>query len=285
MTSAINLSDARVQIDRAKHHYDDMYAVFSEWFNSRGVVIQAVADPLIFRFTWSVSVRALPSRNLPGLVGDIVNDLWSALDFTAFAVFRAAGGPAHGGSAGSVAFPILETAPADWDAAVQQKVPGAWPEAADALRASQPFEQQGIYVHALPTLRELSRTAKHRNLNMSAVAAMSAQANGPPHPNTAVQVRMFRAEGGDMQKGPLVPIEIGSEVAVASAILVPADAKHIDDALLRVNTIRWDEPSAPDVRFSFRANSGAEIDSAGLHELIEHVEGIVQRFAELTPPT
>jgi hypothetical protein len=51
-----------------------------------------------------------------------------------------------------------------------------WPEATDLMTAAQPFAQTGGEVNALPVLRGLGGTDKHRNLVLCAAAAFSVNA-------------------------------------------------------------------------------------------------------------
>ena len=142
-------------------------------------------------FTWT------PLDELADLAGDVVDALWKALDYVAFKIYRVAGGASDGGGAGDVAFPIVKTEPDDWGSVVGRKVPGVWPEAADALKAAQPFSQEGEEVAALPTLQALSRTDKHRNLALCAAAAFSGSAIWPGGSGLSVSIQLARSDGSD----------------------------------------------------------------------------------------
>jgi hypothetical protein len=194
-------------------------------------------------------------------------------------------GPPDGGSAGSVAFPILTTEPDDWDAIVNRKVPGVWPEAADLLKASQPFTLDGEDACALPVIQGLSGTDNHRNLALCAAAAFSGSAitpdTGPLKAGT--EIRLARADG-DIYTGPVVPIEPGTAVEVARSFVCPDPQPHSDDVYIWASGIKFDQPPPPEVDFSFRANNGSEASIAGLGGLIEHVEAVVERFAGLQVP-
>lgn len=279
----IDLTDARVQIDRAKYHYKELVRHFTEWNASGGIRLETVRDPIFAHYSWNVVVHALPAQNMPGLAGDVVNDLWKALDYTAFAIYRAGGGVADGGRSGDVAFPILKTEPDDWNSVVSRKVPGIWPDAAEALRASQPFAQGGDEAIALPILQGLGRTDKHRNLNLCAAAAFSANAifpHGPADVPVSVNIFLNRIDD-EMAKGPLVPIEPGTVVPVAAAYVQPDPAPFDDAVIVWKSGIRFDEPPPPDVEFGFRANNGSEATIAALGWIRQHVEQIVERVGQL----
>jgi hypothetical protein len=287
MAGVLNLSDSLAHIDRAKRQYDELLGVYRQWMDSGGVGVQVVRDPMFVCYRWNVVVSAEPRENLPLLAGVIVDHLRSALDYVAFQIYLAAGGTPDGPKADKVAFPIVNTA-GPWESVVTKKVPGVWPEAADELSAVQPFSQEGEEAKALPTLRGLGGTGKHRNLNLCAAAALSGAARTPPNlpPNAAVQIRLERAPGRDIfDQGPVVPIEPGTAVEVASARVGPRPAPHPDDVFLWASGIQFEEPPPPHVDFGFRANNGAEVSLFGLRGLIEHVEAILHRFGDLQAPT
>ena len=170
MADVLNLSHSLVRIETAKHQCDELLQVFRAWNEAGGIAIETVRDPVVALYKWNVAVSAVPSRNLSALTGDIVDALWKALDYIAFEIYRVAGGASDGGTARQVAFPIMRTEPDDWNSVVGRKVPGVWPEAADALRAAQPFSQEGEDSGTADTSRTLShRQASPRDVRGGSV--------------------------------------------------------------------------------------------------------------------
>jgi hypothetical protein len=49
MVDVPNLSDARVQVNRAKYHYAELGHFFEEWTESGGIGVQIVRDPIFVR--------------------------------------------------------------------------------------------------------------------------------------------------------------------------------------------------------------------------------------------
>ena len=145
---------------------------------SGGIGVRTVRDPVLAMYRWEVAVSAEPAKNLPLLTGQIINNISVALEYVAFQIYLIAGGEPDGPQAAKVAFPIVNTE-SPWDSVVKKKVPGVWPEAADRLKAAQPFSQEGMAANALRTLRGLGGTDKHRNLVLCAAVALSANVIGP----------------------------------------------------------------------------------------------------------
>jgi hypothetical protein len=216
------------------------------------------------------------------LTGQIINNIRAALEYVAFQIYLVAGGAPDGKQADKVAFPILNT-PNPWDSVVKSKVPGVWREAADLLKAAQPFSQTGEEMKALPTLRGLGGTDKHRNLVLCAAAAFSGSAIWPAGKGFGVEIRLARTDG-DVDKGPIVPIKAGIAVEVARAFVYPEPAPYDDAVLLWASGIDFNLPPPPDVDFAFRANSGSEVNLSGLGRLIDHVAAIVDSFTDLQGP-
>ncbi|MFB1297642.1 hypothetical protein ACAG24_019190 [Mycobacterium sp. pW049] len=281
MIGVLDLSESRIRLAAARDQCDELLAVFKGWMASDGIAVVTVRDPQFVHYSWQVRVTNPPTKNLPLMTGEIINNVRSALEYLAFQIYLKAGSP-DGKKAGSVAFPILNT-PGSWDSVVKKKVPGVWAEAADRLKAAQPFSQHGEDVHALPTLRGLGGTDKHRNLVLCAAAAWSVGAVGPKGPGFGVQMRMNRADG-DLDKGLVVPIVPGTAVEVAAVFAYP-DPKPFHDSVMKwTSEIAFHEPPPPDVDFGFRANNGVEISLFGLPDLVDHVISIVETFDDLPGP-
>ncbi len=283
MTGVLDLADARVRIAEAKAQHGELMNVFLGWTESGGIVVRTIRHPRFAMYRWEVAVTAEPLKNLPLLAGQIINNIRSALEYVAFQVFLVAGGEPDGKLADKVAFPILNTS-GSWDSVVKKKVPGVWPEAADLMKAAQPFSKTGDEANALPTLRGLGGTDKHRNLVLCAAAAFSASASWPSGSGVGVDIWLDRAPGGDIDKGPVVPIKPGASVQVARVSVYPEGVPYDDAVMLWASGIRFDEPPPPDVDFSFRANNGSEVGLSALGALADHVAGIVEGFAELQGP-
>ncbi len=177
------------------------------WMEGGGMGVRTVRHPQFAMYLWEVVVSAEPVKNLPLITGQIINNIRSALEYVAFQIYLVAGGAPDGKQADQVAFPIVNTAN-PWDSVVKKKVPGVWPEAADRLKAAQPFSQEGEEANALRTLRGLGGTDKHRNLVLCAAAALSGNVIQPAGSGLGVAIQLARADG-DISKGPVDPIKIG----------------------------------------------------------------------------
>jgi hypothetical protein len=282
MSGVLDLSDSRARIAEAKGQCGELMSVFMGWMESGGIGVRTVRHPQFAMYSWEVAVIAEPVKNLPLIAGQIINNIRSALEYVAFQVYLVAGGVPDGKLADKVAFPIMNTAD-PWDSVVKKKVPGVWPEAADLMKAAQPFAQTGEDVNALPTVRGLGGTDKHRNLVLCAAAAFSATATWPTGKDIGVDIWLDRAPG-DIDKGPLVPIKPGTSVQVARVSVYPEGVPYDDAVMLWASGVDFKEPPPPNVEFSFRANNGTEASLFALGNLIDHVAAIVESFADLTGP-
>jgi len=229
MTCVLDLSDSRARITEAKAQYGELMSVFMGWMESGGIGVRTIRHPQFAMYRWEVAVTTEPAKNLSLMAGQIINNIRSALEYVAFQVYLVAGGEPDGKLADKVAFPIVNTSE-PWDSVVKKKVPGVWPEAADLMKAAQPFSQTGEEVNALPTLRGLGGTDKHRNLVLRAAAAFSATAVWPSGSGIGVDIWLDRAPG-DIDKGPVVPIKPGTSVQVARVSVYPEGVPH-DDAVM-----------------------------------------------------
>lgn len=283
MTGVLNLSDSRTCLTAAKAQHDELMSVFAGWTDSGGLGLRCIRHPEFALYRWDVVVTAEPPKNLAHMVGEVINNLRSALEYVAFQIYLVAGGEPDGKVAERVAFPILNT-DGSWDSVVKKKVPGVWPEAAELLKAAQPFSQSGQDSDALPTLRGLGGTHKHRNLVLCATAAYSASAVWPSFVGVGLDIWVDRAPGDDTTKGPVIAIQPGTSVQVARVFAYP-EGVPFDDAVMRwASGIDFKEPPPPDVDFSFRANNGAEVSLSAVVDLIDAVDGIVESFADLPGP-
>jgi len=282
MTCVLDLSDSRARITEAKAQYGELMSVFMGWMESGGIGVRTIRHPQFAMYRWEVAVTTEPAKNLSLMAGQIINNIRSALEYVAFQVYLVAGGEPDGKLADKVAFPIVNTSE-PWDSVVKKKVPGVWPEAADLMKAAQPFSQTGEEVNALPTLRGLGGTDKHRNLVLRAAAAFSATAVWPSGSGIGVDIWLDRAPG-DIDKGPVVPIKPGTSVQVARVSVYPEGVPHADAVMLWSSGIQFEQPAPPNVDFSFRSNNGSEVSLFALGDLINHVARIVESFAELRGP-
>jgi hypothetical protein len=282
MSGVLDLTDSRARIAEAKSQYGDLMGVFMGWMEGGGIGVRTARHPLFAMYFWEVAVTSEPTKNLPLMAGQIINNIRSALEYVAFQVYLVAGGTPDGKLADKVAFPIVNTAD-PWDSVVKKKVPGVWPEAADVMKAAQPFSQTGEEVNALPTLRGLGGTHKHRNLVLCAAAAFSGSAIWPAGKGFGVAIQLSHADG-DIDKSPVVPIKPGSVVEVARAFVYPDPAPYDDAVLLWASGIDFKLPPPPTVDFAFRANNGSEVSLFALGNLIDHVAAIVESFADLQGP-
>lgn len=282
MNGVLDLTDSRARIAEAKSQYGELMGAFMGWMEGGGIGVRTVRHPQFAMYLWEVAVTAEPAKNLPLLSGQIINNIRAALEYVAFQIYLVAGGEPDGKRAESVAFPIVNTE-SPWDSVVRRKVPGVWPEAADRLKAAQPFSQEGKEANALRTLRGLGGTDKHRNLVLCAAAAVTGNVISPGGWGIGVQIQLARADG-DIYKGPAVPIKPGTVVEVARAFAQPDLAPYDDAVLLWASGVDFKLPPPPTVEFTFRANNGSEVDLPGLGGLIEHVSGIVDSFNDLPGP-
>lgn len=288
---ALNLRDAREWIGRAREHSATIGAVYREWVESRGIGIVCHRDAEVMRWEFDAAITAEPSTNLSVLAGEVFDSLRRALDYIAWQVYVS-------GSARSerhdsrVYFPIVAEADG-WEKQLGSKIPGAARRYAEALRASQPFAQEGEDRGMLPTLAAFINRDKHRRLSLFATGAFKVSARAPQlaadmhmimaiirpfpsfHVGEALQAMRDRARamGVDM------PVMVSFLVSFVE--LRRTESGNPDGEgrpVRRVEGVAMTEPSPPEIHVGFATEDGDHITIDGLAALIDHVAGIVDRF-------
>lgn len=286
LTGSLDLTDAWTKIERAKELHRELVAALAQWEDSRGVEAQSRRTLQFACYIGFAKVNAAPQINLPMRAGEVLHALRTALDYTAFQIYLAAGGTPDGPDAHKVAFPIV-TDPAKWDRVVASKVPHAWPAAVVELRGVQQFapvpaNQPSPLASPEPLLTRLAAlggTDKHRNLTLFAAGAWSASAIAPepgPWYSTIIQIAV---------PGPLLPTTPGPKVEVSRVFLQPSPAPSHDAALTWDAGVQFERPDPPQLKFGFRANDGTEIEALQLPEAIDLVETILRRFSMMPGPS
>jgi hypothetical protein len=220
----LDLQDAVARIERARKQSEDLANAFQEWAKSGGIQVVGERDPRFARYGWFVAMNADPSENLAVLAGEIFTNLRSALDYIAFQIYLKGGGEPDAKEAKSVAFPIV-TEVERWDKAVAANVPYAWDEAVEKLKWCQPFVQLGQEITALPALRGVGATDKHRSLVLYAMGVFSI---GGTHPGAkpGQSFVLLMAQPG--------PVLTRNEPALLGSVFLTTDLKSGEEALMRM---------------------------------------------------
>jgi hypothetical protein len=249
---------------------------FQEWARSGGLQVVGERDPRFARYGWFVVMNADPSENLALLAGEIFNNLRSALDCIAYQIYLKGGGDPDAKRAKSVALPIV-TEEERWDKAVAANVPYAWDEALEKLKWCQPFVQLGQEITALPALRGVGATDKHRSLVLYARGVFSISGTHPgAKPGQSFVLLMA-------QPGPVVK---RNEPALLGSVFLTADLQSGEEAMIPwADDVKLDPPPPPGVIFGFRASGNSEIIVDAIPSLVSYVEQIVKRFQTLKTPT
>lgn len=200
---ALNLGDAWEWIDRARQQNQQLDDVYREWVESAGIVMLGQRDPQYMLWEWDVAIAREPSTNLSVIAGEVFDALRRALDYVAWQVYVEGSAEKSEKQNRRIYFPIV-TDPDKWERELANKVPGASAECVAALRASQPFAQQGGHQAALPALAAFINSDKHRRLSLFASAVFSVSAIQP---------------------------DLGDDLSMGMAIMHPPPMFHIREAI------------------------------------------------------
>ncbi len=271
----LDLTDAFARIERARKQSEELNQGFMEWQKSGGLQCIGERDPQFARYGWFIVMNAEPSDNLALVAGEIFNNLRSALDYIAYQIYLKGGGDPEAKQAKSVGFPIV-TEEERWDNVVAANVPFAWDEATEKLKWCQPFVQLGQEITALPALRGVGATDKHRSLVMYAMGVFSISGTHPgASPGQSFVLLMA-------QPGPVVRL---GQPALLGSVFLTNDLKSGDEALVPWSEgVKLEPPSPPGVNFGFRASDNSEITIDAIPPLISYVEQILRRFEKLEDP-
>jgi len=153
------LRDARIKIERARMHLSslDSEAAGFATVNPFPVVSDRDANgDTVAR----VMVAGQPPPVMSAIVGDLVHNLRSALDYVAWQLVESN----HGQPDTRTGYPIC-VAEKDFESSGRAALRGAKEEAILAIRATQPFIAAAPEAHPLEVLRRLDNHDKHRLLH------------------------------------------------------------------------------------------------------------------------
>jgi hypothetical protein len=150
--------EMRVKIERAKKHINELDVAYNLFFASRPHEISSKSDPKTGdRVFYTARVDDVP-LDFSAIVGDILQNLRSALDHLAYQLFRI--GPGGTGDPRHIYFPIFDDA-AKYKTGVIGKVKGMRQDAIDAIDTIKPYKGGDETLWRLHALNNLD---KHRLL-------------------------------------------------------------------------------------------------------------------------
>lgn len=159
------LDGVRAKLDRADKHLAFLQTKIRAYFETTPYEFVTKIDAGHGHPGAILHVTTQPSMSLSTIIGDVVHNTRSSLDYIVRElVVRNGKEPTF-----QTQFPICETAKAFQDEAVGKKcLRGVAPEAFDLIQKLQPFSFDfGDHPHALWVLQKLSNIDKHRTLNLA----------------------------------------------------------------------------------------------------------------------
>jgi hypothetical protein len=154
-----DLTDAKLKIQRAYKHFGDFYDLLDAFIKSDPCHIIPERDPNTHEVIYRVGSDIVIDNDLRLIAGDMIQNLRSALDYSACALVLA-----NGGNVGThTSFPILPDAlgTPKGESEFTRKVEGMSDKAKDLIRACKPYQGGN---KTLWWLHELNRREKHRLL-------------------------------------------------------------------------------------------------------------------------
>jgi len=193
MTADERIGLIRVKIERAKKHIDDLDISCRYFFSSDPYKVESKSDPKKGQRTYHlVSAKDIPPDISP-VIGDILQNLRSALDHMAFQLFKVGPGGQSGGDGKHIYFPIFDGA-AKYKSGVIGKVRGMRQNAIDAIQAVKAYKGGNEILWRLHALNNLD---KHRLL-ITAVSSLSAHSILP-----SVRVKLIEGFKGSRPGDPI----------------------------------------------------------------------------------
>lgn len=273
-----NLSDAATRISRAGRLWNELVDVIKPWLDSGGIVVQLHPDPDLAQDIWYIAKVSEPEQSIEVLCADILGNLRSALDMIAWQIYLQGGGDSDSKAGKGIYFPIVEDS-TKWEKELKSKAPTAWPEAVDALLASQPFAQPEEARSALPVLHGMNNPDKHRQLSLVAISDLNISG-------------VFPDLGGDdtlsytivvPRPGPKIEYMIGNEFG-RIAILRQASGSDQATPVPRSAAPAMTTPPPPEYLLAVR-NGDFEMNIQAIPSMMTHIREIFDRFKAVVGPT
>lgn len=193
MTADERIAVIRIKIERAKKHINDLDVSCKSFFSSDPYIVETKSDPKTGQHAYHlIGVKdVLPT--ISTIVGDILQNLRSALDHMAFQLFKVGPGGRSGGDGRHIYFPIFDDA-TKYKSGVIGKVKGMRQDAIDAIHAVKPYKGGNEVLWRLHALNNLD---KHRLL-ITAVSSLSAHSILP-----SVRAKMVKGFRGSRPNDPI----------------------------------------------------------------------------------
>ena len=156
--ASVSIDRIRVKIHRAKEHFGALEAELRAFLDAKPYVVGTKRDLENRRLIYYlVSVQDIPDR-IAAITGDVIQNLRSALDHQAYALFMVGPGGTTGQSPRHIYFPIADDAQ-KYAAEAPAKVRGMRQDAIDAIDATKPYKGGN---DTLWILHRLNNVDKHR---------------------------------------------------------------------------------------------------------------------------
>jgi hypothetical protein len=164
MTADERLARVRVKVERAKQHILDLNLRLKAFLNSNPYKVGTYRNPETRQLTYFLTgVRNVPPQ-IGLVVGDVIQNLRSALDHLAFQLYMLGPGGQAGGAGSRTYFPIADDS-AKYKIEAPRKIKGLQPDAIKAIDAVQPYKGGNTdKSDTLWRLEKMNNIDKHRLL-------------------------------------------------------------------------------------------------------------------------
>ncbi len=221
-----SLDSAWLKVERGREHLEAVEQAVDAWLRTDAYTISREVDPETGNTVRRAQIKEAPASRISLLIGDVVQNLRSALDHAVYALAEGQLGPLTPEVAEGLMFPIVgnqtrKGQPADgatlFEGAVQRgQLHGVPADAQRFIEEGQPYRwADGYQFHWLWSLHELNRIDKHRRLAVTS-AFLDLQFVSTPA-NVEPRVTFHRAEGPVKDGDPLVTYS-GAEEGVDAHI-------------------------------------------------------------------
>jgi hypothetical protein len=262
-TAAEKLIQINLKTKRAKKHIADLNAEFVRFRDSYPYKVGAKKDAQRGKLIYYVlSVEDVPDT-IPPIIGDILQNLRSALDHMAYQLVcsNTGGKPV---APEDIFFPIFWAAPKD-ETVIEGKVKGASAAVAQAIFALKPYKGGN---GDLWMLHRLNNIDKHRF-----ILTAGSQAAGV-------------SLGGMMRSMPGIPAEFNERIvkAVAGLFINPADNGFPLKAGFELLITDGEPDQKPQFRFEVALNEPGIVEGKPLIETINQLATTVDNIIDILKP-
>jgi hypothetical protein len=211
-----SINRIRIKTERAKEHIRDLKTEIGAFFSKNPYKIGAKRNSQTRKPIYYVTdVAEIPER-ISAIVGDVLQNLRSALDHLAYALFMIGPGGRAGAHGNWVYFPICDDA-SKYATESPRKIKGLGQDAIDSINATKPYKGGNDTIWLLHKLNNIDKHrfvilvgGAFRSMDLGAIVSQYARKAFPQHADMPTLHAFFSP--GD----PMFPLKVGDELYIGA---------------------------------------------------------------------